>query len=205
MLLWIFGRNRTQVLEMLLSKETCFFLIFHEGSSYCGVSLGHVDPEFYSLTFILSCFPYELDNKRAPTIRSFVDDILLSFGLKLDEEKFVVSDNESTMKCTFSSNCKRVGCSDHYLNKQLQHAFTSIKIDGELVHCELAQEMFNDVKQIVTTVRRMHKQQNLSKKLISYADTRFSGAYGMLVVFLEVFDELVAILDAKLLSIYSDN
>ena len=144
-----------------------------------------------------------MENKRASTIRLFVDDVLNSFGLKLDEEKFVMSDNEPTMKCTFNLNCKRIGCSDHYLNKQLQHAFTSETIDGQSVNCQLAQTIFDDVKQTVSTVRRMHKQQNLSKKLILYSDTRFGGAYNMLFVFLNVFDELDKILDSKLLTVYS--
>ena len=60
-----------------------------------------------------------MENKRASAIRLFVDDVLNSFGLKLDKEKFVMSDNEPSMKCTFNLNCKRIGCSDHYLNKQL--------------------------------------------------------------------------------------
>ncbi|CAF5184754.1 unnamed protein product, partial [Rotaria sp. Silwood1] len=80
---------------------------------------------------------------------------------------------------------------------------TTEKIDGELVNCESSQDMFNGVKNIVSSVRRMHKQQNLSKKLISYSDTRVSGAYEMLIVFLNVFDELPTILEVKLLSIYS--
>ena len=144
-----------------------------------------------------------MENKRAATIRLFVDDVLNSFGLKLDEEKFVTSDNEPTMKCTFNLNCKRTGCSDHYLNKQLQHAFTSETIDGQSVNCQLAQTIFDDVKQTVSTVRRMHKQQNLSKKLILYSDTRFGGACNMLFVFFNVFDELDKILDLKLLTVYS--
>ncbi|CAF1460760.1 unnamed protein product [Rotaria sordida] len=179
------------------------YTVFHEGLSYCGLLLNHVDLEFQSQAFLLGCFPYEMENKRAATIRSFVDDILQSFGLKLDEEKYIMSDNEPTMKCTFSLNCKRIGCSDHYLNKQLQHAFTSQMIDGEDVTCELAQEMFDSVKHTVSSVRRMHKQQNLSKKLILYSDTRFSGAYNMFTVFLNVFDELDKILDSKLLTYYS--
>ncbi|CAF1461710.1 unnamed protein product [Rotaria sordida] len=179
------------------------YTVFHEGLSYCGLLLNHVDLEFQSQAFLLGCFPYEMENKRAATIRSFVDDILQSFGLKLDEEKYIMNDNEPTMKCTFSLNCKRIGSSDHYLNKQLQHAFTSQMIDGEDVTCELAQEMFDSVKHTVSSVRRMHKQQNLSKKLILYSDTRFSGAYNMFTVFLNVFDELDKILDSKLLTYYS--
>jgi hypothetical protein len=93
------------------------------------MSLNHVDPGFQTRTFLLGCFPYQMENKRAPTIRSFVDDQLYSFGLRLDQEKFVVSDNEPTMGCTLNQNCQRIGCSDHYLNKQLQHAFTAKMID----------------------------------------------------------------------------
>ena len=50
---------------------------------------------------------------------------------------------------------------------------------------------------------RMHKQQNLSKKLILYLDTRFGGAFDRLVVFSNAFDEVAEILDSKLLSTYS--
>jgi len=60
-----------------------------------------------------------MENKRAPTVRSFVEDILSSFGLKFNEDKFVISGNEPIMKCTFNLNCERIGCGDHYLNKQL--------------------------------------------------------------------------------------
>jgi len=128
-----------------------------------------------------------MENKRAPTIRSFVDDTLKTFGLALDQEKFVVTDNEPTMLCTFNAGCKRIGCSDHYINKQLQHTFTTKIINGKSVDCDLAQELFNNVKTIVSNIRRVHKQQNLSKKLVSYSDTRFSGAYAMLNVFLSIF------------------
>jgi hypothetical protein len=153
--------------------------------------------------FSLGCFPYELENKRAPTVRAFVDDILKTFGLELDSEKFVVIDNEPTMLCTFSTNCKRVGCSDHYINKQLQHTFTTKKIDGQLVNCDTAQDLFSNIKSIVSKIRQCHKQITLSKKLISYSETRFSGAYAMLNVFLEMFDEIIQILDSHLLTIYS--
>ena len=144
-----------------------------------------------------------MENKRAPTIRSFVDDTLKTFGIALDQEKFVVSDNEPTMPCTFNAGCKRIGCSDHYINKQLQHTFTSKLIDRQPVNCDLAQEVFSNVKHIVASLRRAHKQQNLSKKLISYSETRFSGAYAMLNVFSNVFDELVQILDSKLSAAYT--
>ncbi|CAF3959273.1 unnamed protein product [Rotaria sp. Silwood1] len=113
-----------------------------------------------------------------------------------------MSDNEPTMKRTFSQSCIQLGCSDHYLNKQLEHAFTSEKIDGENVNCELTQELFRDIKFIVGSVRRGHKQQNLSRKFILYGETRFRGAYQMLKVFLSVFNEVASILDNKLFAIY---
>ncbi|CAF4662986.1 unnamed protein product, partial [Rotaria sp. Silwood2] len=72
-----------------------------------------------------------------------------------------------------------------------------------LVDCDIAQELFNNVKIIVSNIRRSHKQQNLSKKLILYSDTRFYGAYAMLNVFSSIFDELVQILHSKLLTTYS--
>ncbi|CAF4778634.1 unnamed protein product, partial [Rotaria sp. Silwood2] len=121
--------------------------------------------------FSLGCFPYEMENKYASTIRFFVNGTLKTFGLALDSEKFVVTDNEPTMTCTFNTDCKRIGCSDHYINKQLQHTFTTKTIDGKLVDCDIAQELFNNVKIIVSNIRRSHKQQNLSKKLILYSDT----------------------------------
>ena len=77
--------------------------------------------------------------------------------MKLDEEKFVTTDNEPTMTRTFSQSCKRIVCSDHYLNKQLEHVFTSEKVDGENVNCGLIQTVFRDIKFIVGSVRREHK------------------------------------------------
>ncbi|CAF1526422.1 unnamed protein product, partial [Adineta steineri] len=77
------------------------------GLSYCGISLSHIDQEFQSYMFSFGCFPYEMKNKRASTIRSFVNGTLKTFGLALDSEKFVVTDNEPTMTCTFNTDCKR--------------------------------------------------------------------------------------------------
>jgi hypothetical protein len=179
------------------------YLLSFEGMSYCGLSLNHIDQQYHSKELLIGCYPYEMENKRATTIRSFIENVLSEFGLKINGETFVMTDNEPTMKCTFNLNCRRIGCSDHYLNKQIQHAFVSKTIDGEDVNCDMAQEMFDDVKQIVANVRRMHKQRSLSKQLISYSETRFGGAYDMLVVFSDVFDELVNILDSKMSMIHS--
>ena len=55
--------------------------------------------------------------------------------------------------------------------------------------------MFDGVKYVVSSVRRMHKQQNLLKKLILYVNTCFGDAFDMFVVFLNVFGEVAEILD----------
>ncbi|CAF1603141.1 unnamed protein product, partial [Didymodactylos carnosus] len=55
---------------------------------------------FQSRVFLIGCYPYEFENKHAPTVRLFIDNILSDFGLKLDPEKFIMTDNEPTMKCT---------------------------------------------------------------------------------------------------------
>ena len=77
-------------------------------------------------------------------------------------------------------------------------------IDGDDVDCHLTQEVFDSVKEIVSNIRRMQKQQNLSKKLIIYSDTRFSSAFAMLSVFLNIFDEIPAILDSNLSNVFSN-
>lgn len=99
------------------------------------------------------------------------------------------------MIATFRDYCIRVGCSDHYLNKQLQHAFESEQIHVnknvvEKVDCDIVQNMFNQIKNVVSHVRHSHQQQTLSKKLVSYSDTRFNGAFIMMNIFQELFFEL---------------
>ena len=41
----------------------------------------------------------------------------------LDNTEYVVTDNEAKMLSAFREGCTRIGCSDHYLNRQLKHAF----------------------------------------------------------------------------------
>lgn len=99
----------------------------------------------------------------------------------MDSAKYVVSDNEPKMIATFRDYCIRVGCADHYLNKQLQHAFESEQIHVnknivDKVDCDIIQNLFNQIKKVVGHIRRSHQQQNLSKKLVSYSETRFNGA-----------------------------
>ncbi|CAF1563917.1 unnamed protein product, partial [Rotaria sordida] len=167
--------------------------------SYCGISIHHVDREFRSLYFILGCYPYDVESHSAQHLRAFVEEKLNDYQLYLDSSKYVVTDNEAKMLSAFRENCKRIGYADHYLNRQLKHAFESQQIHVtktviDHVNCDGIQYLFSTIKNIVSSVRRSHKQQSLSKKLQSYSDTRFNGALFMLDVFRELFDELPPVL-----------
>ena len=70
------------------------------------------------------------------------------------------SDIELAMKLGFSECCKHVGYNDHYLNKQLESAFTSETIDGEKVDCRIIKELFCDVNVIVTSAWQMLRATN---------------------------------------------
>ncbi|CAF4404195.1 unnamed protein product, partial [Rotaria magnacalcarata] len=48
----------------------------------------------------------------------------------------------------------------------------------------------NQIKKVVCHIRRSHQQQTLSKKVVSYSDTRFNGALMMMDNFAELFFEL---------------
>lgn len=174
------------------------FLLF-TGISYCGISLHHIDTDFHQLLFVLGCFPYHAESHSAANTRAFVDEKLSEYGLILDDSKYVVTDNEPKMQAAFRENCCRVGCSVHYLNKQLSHAFESNEIRSkknvmEKVQCEVAQSTFNSIKKIVASVRRSHKQQQLSHQLQTYSVTRFNGSFFMMNAFLRVYDEIPNIL-----------
>ena len=174
----------------------------HTGMHFGGISLHHIDQNNQLHVFILGCYPYDESDQKAPTIRTFVERILAEYGLNLDDEKYVMSDNENKMKSTFNFKCKRIGCSSHYLNKQLEHAFTSETIDKQLVDCTEVQTLFQHVKTLVSHIRRSHKQLKLTRKLQTYSDTRFNGAFCMLNVFLMVFDELFPIINNTHLAHY---
>ncbi|CAF4983738.1 unnamed protein product [Rotaria sp. Silwood1] len=80
--------------------------------------------------------------------------------------------------------------------------FVDNVIDKVPVKCEIAQEMFVHVRKIVSHTRRTHKQTKLSRKLQSYCDTRFNGAFLMMDVLLLVFDELPGVLERALMNDY---
>ncbi|CAF3885120.1 unnamed protein product, partial [Rotaria sp. Silwood1] len=150
----------------------------HTGISYCGIALRYVGEYSQLFTFIIDCFPYNAATHSAQHLREFVNKILEEYKLQLDSTKFVVTDNEPKILPAFREQCSRVGCADHYLNKQLQHAFQSNQIHLnkntiESVDCELVQNILNQVKKVLSSVRHSHQQQKLSQKLQTYSEARF--------------------------------
>ncbi|CAM4983434.1 unnamed protein product, partial [Rotaria socialis] len=121
-------------------------------------------------SFILGCYVYDAPSQSATHFREFLDGKLEEYGLQLYSSKFAVSDNDPKTLAAFRGDCTRIGCSDHYLNKHFQNAFESAEIHLtkntiENVNCTAAQNIFLQVKSIVTDVRRSHRQQELSMKL----------------------------------------
>ncbi len=117
----------------------------------------------------MGCFPYNAATHSAQHLREFVNKVLQEYKRELDSTKFVVTDNEPKMLSAFREQCCPAGCADHYLNKQLQHGFESDQIhlnknNIEKVNCELIQNIFSQVKKVVSFVRRSHQQQKLSRK-----------------------------------------
>ncbi|CAF4940274.1 unnamed protein product [Rotaria sp. Silwood1] len=175
------------------------FLKKAQSLSYCGLALRHVTKNFKLLNYILGCFLFDSESQSASNIRSFVDSQLLSFGLVLNSNIFVVTDNENKMRAAFKEQCIRVGCSIHFVNKQLEHSFTSLEIDKQPIKCDKAQCLFGHAKRIVTHVRRSHRQIKLKGKLQLYSNTRFNGAFYMLEVFFDVYDELPGVINKNLI------
>ncbi|CAF4082991.1 unnamed protein product [Rotaria sp. Silwood2] len=189
------NRQNLNILDLLPHPTTV-------SVSFCGIGLFHLNDDLQLYVFILGCYPYDRDNQSSNQIRQFIDSKLMEYHLTLDDSKFVVCDNENKMKSSFKDLCTRVGCSIHYLNKQLQHCFTTDVIDKMPVDCDIVQQMFNSIRQIVSHMRRSHKQSKLSRKLQSYSDSRFNSAFYTMNVFLIVFDELAGILERTYMNDY---
>ncbi|CAM2719848.1 unnamed protein product [Rotaria socialis] len=172
---------------------------FYLGISYCGVALRYVTDDFQLFTFILGCFPYNAASHSTQHLCEFVNKVLAEYNPVLGTTKFVVTDNEAKMLAAFREQCCRIGCADHYLNKQSQHAFQSEKKHSnrstfEAGGCELAQTVFGHVKKIVSFVRHSHKQQKLPRELQNYSETRFAGAIIMVDIFREMYQNLPEVL-----------
>jgi hypothetical protein len=161
---------------------------FDIGLHYGGVSLHFVDVSFNTRMFILACKLYDLPNQKSYNVRDFVYTVVEEFGLKIHEDIFIVSDNEPKMICAFREGVIRIGCSAHYINKVIQHAF-----ELEDSRCSGVQELFANVREIVTYVRQIHKQSSLS--ICVQNKVRFSSVYIMLNTFFIAYNELPSILN----------
>ncbi|CAF1479669.1 unnamed protein product [Didymodactylos carnosus] len=159
------------------------------GIHYGGLSLHYVDAKWQLRVFTLACQAYDYESQHAINLRAFVNEILEEFGLYLNDDIFIVSDNENKMKSAFKEDVQRVGCSAHYLNKILQHAFTK-----DDIKCDVAQVLFKTVRSIVTKIRQCHTQSLLSSYVQNYSDTRFNGVYIMFNSLLKVYYELPTVL-----------
>ncbi|CAF1185441.1 unnamed protein product [Adineta steineri] len=133
--------------------------------SFCGIALFHLTEDLQLLVFTLGCYPYDQDNQTSIRVHQVVDSKLMEYHLSLDDSKFVVCENENKMKSSFKVCCTRIGCSIHYLSKQLQHCFTTDTIDKVPVNCDIIQQMFRCIRRIVNHMRRAHKQSKLPRKL----------------------------------------
>ena len=167
-------------------KNHLFFSVI--GLHYGGVSLHFVDSKFHLKMFVLACKLYDLPNQKSQNIRDFINTIVEELSLKITEDIFVVSDNEPKMVCAFRNDATRVGCSAHYLNKVIEHAF---ELDKPL--CVGVQKLFWIVRDIVSYIRQSHKQTSLSVCLQNYCKTRFSTVYIMLNTFLMTYNELPSV------------
>jgi hypothetical protein len=184
----------------LHTVTTIFFVLL--GVQYCGISLHYIGDDWRLYCFVLGCYHYDFESNSAINMRKFVESKLTEYGFNLNENVYIVSDNEPKTLSAFKLNCIRIGYSCHYINKQLEHTFTKKEIDKSPVQYDLAQLLFERVKKIVCLVRRSHKQIKMSKRVQTYSETRFNGAYHMMQVFLEIFDELGIVLDSANLNEY---
>ncbi|CAF2713395.1 unnamed protein product [Rotaria sp. Silwood2] len=204
------GKKTDLFIVRLFFISWYLFSLDQLGLSYCGISIHYTDRDFRLLNFILRCYPYDAESHSAQHLRTFVDQKLNEYKLRLDSLKYVVTDNEAEILSAFRENCTRIECSDHYIDRQLKHAFQSQQIHVsktviENVNCDDIQGLFSTIKNIVSSVRHSHKQQSLPKKLQSYSGTRFNGVLYMLDAFRKLFDELPPVLiNSKLIDAYQE-
>ena len=86
-------------------------------------TLRHVDSNFYLHSYCFDCKPYTLTNQIASNVRKLIDDLLFEYGLSLNQNGFITSDNEPKMFDALRG-ANRIGCADHYVDKILEHSFT---------------------------------------------------------------------------------
>ncbi|CAF4234931.1 unnamed protein product, partial [Rotaria socialis] len=79
------------------------------------------DSDLYLHSFCLCCKPYTLENQTAPNVRNFVYELLLEYGLSLNTNSFIVTDNEPKMIAALR-DANRVG-------SQVVHSYNRIQSD----------------------------------------------------------------------------
>jgi hypothetical protein len=115
---------------------------------------------------------------------------LEEFDLKVSEDMFVVSDNEPKMVWAFKDGTTRIGCSAHYINIVIEHAF---EFNDHL--CAGIQNLFWIVRYIISYIRQSQKQSSLFVCVENYCKARFSTVYIMLNTFFMVYNELPSVLN----------
>ncbi|CAF1989532.1 unnamed protein product [Rotaria magnacalcarata] len=143
----LYKKKQSELAKLCINiKYYCIICDFwtkrYTGLSYCGLALRYITNDYRINNFILGCFLYDIQTQSASNVRTFVENKLVSFGLVLNSNVFIVTDNENKMRAAFKDKCIRIGCSIHYLNKQLEHSFTSEEIERQTVKCDKVQHLF---------------------------------------------------------------
>ena len=100
----------------------------HDGE----INLRYIDEQFQLRLFTLSCEAYDFETQHAINLRSFFDTLLREYSLYSNDDILLVTDNGNKMNSAFKNDCISIGCSAHYLNKILQHAFTNNNTTGDV-------------------------------------------------------------------------
>jgi hypothetical protein len=159
---------------------------------YGGVTLHSYSEQYGLLVFVLACKPYDLATQSADNIRLFTNTILESYGLAVDQVRYVVSDNENKMRASFRDDVIRIGCAAHFINKIVEHSLCNPNID-----CDDIQRLFDDIHDLVVFLRSCHNQWKLSKKLQLFSKIRWCSAYEMISSFIDVYPDLNGIISDK--------
>ncbi|CAF1474954.1 unnamed protein product [Adineta ricciae] len=138
---------------------------------YGGVTIHTFTEEHGFQVFVLACKPKDLPSQSEYNIRIFTDKILESYDLDLKVTFFI-----------------RIGCSAHFINKIIEHSLCKKDID-----CDVIQQLFNNIHDIVVYLRSSSNQSKLSKKLQLFSKPRWNSAHAMICSFIDVFPELACV------------
>ncbi|CAF4725388.1 unnamed protein product [Rotaria sp. Silwood2] len=186
--MYTFRKNQLKKIIKSINRYSItvdFWTESHTGVNFGGVSLHCYFKKHGLKSMVLACREYDLPNSKSPNVRAFTEGILSEFDLTINENVYIVTDNEPKMKAAFRDGAKRIGCSAHYVNKIIEHSLTSSDIG-----CDLMQQTFNQVKTIVTHIRQAHIQTKLSHSINLFSKTRWNSAFQMIQDFLDMYSEM---------------